>query len=83
MGSTAVFSTPLDEASALQDVHSQILAEILQIDGCGEVYHTLQSLDSSISCLVKSLEDIYCYAMEGPAELLKAYNRRTLHWQSL
>ncbi len=83
MGSTTVFSTLLDEANALQDAHSQILTEVLQIEGCGKVYHALQSLDGSIGLLVKSLEDIYCYAMEGPAELLKAYNRCTLHWQSL
>ncbi|PBL03033.1 hypothetical protein ARMGADRAFT_1021799 [Armillaria gallica] len=72
---TTVFSTLLDEANALQDAHSQILTEVLQIEGCGKVYHALQSLDGSIGLLVKSLEDIYCYAMEGSAKLLKAYNR--------
>lgn len=83
MGHMDLFSTPLDGAYILQEWHSVIMAEVLQLDGCGVAYAALQDLDNTLACFMRSLEDMCCFAMQGPAEVLKAYNRRTLHWQSL
>ncbi|SJL13077.1 uncharacterized protein ARMOST_16514 [Armillaria ostoyae] len=83
MGHAELFSAPLDRVNALQETHAEVMAEFLQADGCSDAYRDLEQLDNRIDSLVKALEDMFCYALEGPAALVQAYNRRTLYWQSL
>ncbi|KAF8876267.1 hypothetical protein BD779DRAFT_1677877 [Infundibulicybe gibba] len=55
---------------------------ILQAVGVGSNWHSAQSVSKRVLLIIHALEELLCYAMEGPAFLHVAHNDLQLMYQS-
>ncbi|SJL14291.1 uncharacterized protein ARMOST_17747 [Armillaria ostoyae] len=80
-GRMDVFTLPLDRLYEWHHSYEEVLAEVLQVEGCTPRRDSVQKAGQPLFDAIRYLEDIWCSVIEGPAALRTAYNKKLLAWQ--
>lgn len=81
-GNTDILTDPIEVIEALHSRAHHIRSENLQLHGVGPAWERADKVCRFIREVIKVLEDILCYAMSDPAELIETHAKRSLMYQS-
>lgn len=76
-----VVSNALGALNSMQVTVVGLMDKILQIEGVGNVYRTVEGTNRRLKEVVKLLEDIHCTALLGAEELVGTHRRGELLFQ--
>jgi aromatic ring hydroxylase len=77
-----VISDVLAGLNAMESPVGRLLNKVLQIDGVGKYYRSVEGTSKRLREVVRLIEDIYCGALMGANELEEMYRRGELQFQS-
>lgn len=72
---------PILDITRLQKSIRHYQGKILQLSGAGKEWARSEEIASAVATIIKALEELLCFAMEGPNELLIVHQRCQLLYQ--
>ncbi len=80
-GQISVFTVPLDRLYKFRWQYEDVLARLLQVEGCIPWREAVEKAGKPIEVVIGHLEDIWCMAIDGAEALCCAYSNERLVWQ--
>ncbi len=82
LGRSDVIGDALVELTALRKASQRCEAGLLQLAGVGDEYLEAERVGKAIQGTMASMEDLMCYALGGYSDVIDAYRRKALMFQS-